>query len=63
MIYPFCLKRLKQNLHDKEEYILHMIKLRQSLNHKLILKKVNRIIKFNQKTWLKAYIDRNTELR
>ena len=29
----------------------------------LILKKVHRVIQFNQKAWLKPYIDMNTELR
>ena len=33
------------------------------LNHGLILKKVHRVIQFNQKTRLKAYIDMNTELK
>ena len=28
-----------------------------------MLKKVHRVIEFNQKTWLKEYIDMNTELR
>ena len=29
----------------------------------LILKKVHRVIQFNQKAWLKPYIDMNTKLR
>ena len=37
--------------------------LKQALDHRLILKKVNRVIKFNLKAWLKKYIDINTELR
>ena len=37
--------------------------LKQALNHGLILKKVRRVIQFNQKAWLKEYIDMNTKLR
>ena len=33
------------------------------LNHGLVSKKVHRIIKFNQKAWLKPYINMNTDLR
>ena len=35
----------------------------QTLNHGLVLKKVDRVIKFNQNAWLKPYIDMNTNLR
>ena len=36
-----------------------MRNLKQALNHRLVLKKVHsRIIKFNQKAWLKPYIDK-----
>ena len=34
-----------------------------ALNHGLILKSAHRVIQFNQKAWLKPYIDMNTKLR
>ena len=37
--------------------------MKQTLNHELKLKKVHRIIEFNQKAWLKPCIDMNSELR
>ena len=51
------------NLLDKKEYVIHVRNLKQSLNQGLFLKKVHKVIKFNQKAWLKRYIDMNTELR
>ena len=57
-------EKLATNLHDKTlEYFIHIRNLKQALNHGLILKKVHRVIKFNQKAWLKPYIDMNTKLR
>ena len=56
-------EKLVANLHDKTEYVIHIRNLKQALNHGLILKKVHRVIKFNQKSWLKPYIDTNTKLR
>ena len=57
------LKKLVTNLHNKTEYVIHIRNLKQALNHGLILKKVHRVIQFNQKAWLKPYIDMNTKLR
>ena len=37
--------------------------LKQALNHGLVLKKVHKMIKFNQNAWLKPYIDMNVDLR
>ena len=51
------------NLHDKKKYVVHISILKQALNHGLKLKKVHRVIEFNQEAWLKKYIDMNTELR
>ena len=48
---------------DKKEYVIHVRNLKRSLNQGLFLKKVHKVIKFNQKAWLKRYIDMNTELR
>ena len=56
-------KLLITNLHDKTEYAVYIRNLKQALNHGLVLKKVHRVIKFNQKAWLKSYIDMNTNLR
>ena len=42
---------------------MHISILKQALDHGLKLKKVPRVIEFNQEAWLKIYIDINTELR
>ena len=56
-------KKLAANLHDKTEYVIHTRSLKQLLNHGLVLKKVHRVIKFDQNAWLKPYIDMYTDLR
>ena len=56
-------EKLVANLHVKTEYVIHIRNLKQALNHGLVLKKVHRVIKFNQNTWLKPYIDMNTDLK
>ena len=55
--------KLVCNIQGKENYAVHIRALKQALNHALILKKVHRVIKFNQETWLKPYIDMDTKLR
>ena len=49
--------------HDREKYVVQIRALKQALNRWLILKRVHRVIEFNQKALLKPYIDMNTELR
>ena len=56
-------KKLVCDLHNKKKYVVHIKSLKQALNHGLKLKRVHRITEFNQKAWLKPYIDMNTELR
>ena len=56
-------EKLVTNLFDKNEYIIHIRNLKQALNHGLILKKVHRVIRFNQKDCSKPYIDMDTKLR
>ena len=51
------------NLRNKKKYVVHIRSLKQALNYGLKLGKVHRIIEFNQESWLKPYIDMNTELR
>ena len=68
---PFLSERMKIdksnklvcNLFNKKKYVTHINSLKQALNHGLKLKKIHRIIEFNQEAWLKPYIDMNTELR
>ena len=56
-------EKLAANLHDRTEYVIHIRNLKQSLNHGLVLKKVQRVIIFNQNASLKPYTDMNTNLR
>ena len=67
MIYLFNRKKevekLVANLHDKTEYFILIRNLKQALNHGFVLKKVHKVIKFNQKAWLKPHIDMNADLR
>ena len=37
--------------------------MKQALNHRLILKRLHKVIEFEQEAWLKPYIMMNTELR
>ena len=56
-------KKLVCNVTEKENYSTHVVALKQTLNHGLVLKKVHSLISFRQEAWLKPYIDLNTELR
>ena len=63
---PFLVERMKTgkvenlvaNLYDnrKRKYVLLIGNLKQALNNGLVLKRVNRVIKFDQEALLKSYI-------
>ena len=56
-------KKLVCNVTDKENYSIHIVALKQALNHGLKLIRVHSVISFRQEAWLKPYIDWKTELR
>ena len=56
-------KKLVPNLHNKQNYIIHIRALDQALTHGLILEHIHRAIEFDQSAWMKPYIDFNTQLR
>ena len=56
-------KKLVCNLFNKKKYVAHINTLKKGLNHGLKLRKIHRVIEFNQEAWLKPYFDMNTELR
>ena len=55
--------KLIPTLRDKKEYVLHFRNLQLYLDISLKIKKVHRVLEFNESPWLKQYIDFNTEKR
>lgn len=57
------IKKLILNLNAKKDYICHYLVLKQALQNGLVLKKVSRVLKFNQSPFMASYIEKNTEYR
>ena len=55
--------KLVCNLYDKKNYIVYVRPLKQASDHGILLKKVHKVLQFNEEAWLKEYIDMNSELR
>ena len=63
---PFMCERMEKlvpNIRDKKNYIIHIQALNQALQHGLRLDRIHQAIEFDQLSWLKTYIDFNTQLR
>lgn len=70
---PFCpefkkppeakFPKLLCTLEDKKDYVIHYKVLEECIKQGLILKKIHKVIQYDEKDFLKMYIDLNTELR
>ena len=56
-------RKLVPNLYNKERYVVHYRNLQFYIKHGLRLKKIHRVIEFNQSPWLATYIHFNTSKR
>jgi hypothetical protein len=55
--------KLIASLEDKNKIVIDYRNLKQALKYGLRIKKIYKVLKYDQKTWLKPYIDMNTLLR
>ena len=56
-------EKLVLTLEDKEKYVTHYSNLQFYLRQGMRLKKVHRVIEFDQEPWMEPYIRMNTEFR
>ena len=55
--------KLTPNLNNKRNYVVNIRALNQALSHGLVLRKVHRVIEFDQAPWMKSYMDFNMAKR
>ncbi|VVC26062.1 DNA-directed DNA polymerase, family B, mitochondria/virus [Cinara cedri] len=63
MLLSSKIKKLMATLKEKTNYIIHYRNLKQAMANSHVVKKVHRVIQFNQSPWLNEYIGLNTEIR
>ena len=55
--------KLVPNLQNKQNYVVHYRNLQFYVKHGLVILKINKILKFEQRPWLASYITLNTDRR
>ena len=60
---PLDSKKLLLTLQDKNNYVVHYRNLQFYLNQGMKLKRVHRVLEFDQECWMEPYIMMNTEFR
>ena len=55
--------KLVSSLNDKTKYVIHEVNLKQAVDAGLKLTKIHRVIRFNQKPWMRKFIEFNINKR